>query len=234
MSSLKYVIKMFNQYYLRDCGDFFEEIYDLEQATIFSSKKKAIACVLDSTYSSNSEVFLLDDILPEFLLWKKSGMVRRNLPKINRLVSRPYNGEGMDEVLKFTSYMFMNENKVDYDDYCTWPKLREVTKFIFDKECHSIDGKREITFSIAVSQDDDDYRLLEDEIKLTIPYITYRVDGNPHISIFDHTLSEFGSYYLIYNEIDNSHTITTGAGSILFSGTFEEVFIHIKNHYYYS
>jgi hypothetical protein len=228
-----YVIQLFDEYWLRDANDHIDEVYDLEAATQFKTKKAAKALIASVTLSEYCKIQKYADILPDFLEWKKNGMVRREIPKITE-ESRKYDGEGLEEVIAFHKYHHTHQQEIRYKDYATWPDVEDFLECFYKTgHYHSMDATETMTtFSVKVNQTAE-YEIFKKELELLVPHVTWFDDGYACMSIFDHECSEYESRYFLFNKDEDKHVIRNHRGSELYSGTLEECFYRISGRYYY-
>ncbi len=249
---MKYIISLFKNiegrgYFFRDAGDHVEEIYDLEKATIFSSKKAAEEAVKSTKMEEYCKIEKYDDLIEEFLKWKEAGMVRRTIPKINKKVSRPYNGEGLEEVIEFKKYHHTHEAEITYEHWKTWPYLSKFLDNFYDHEFYTNRNYTEsyMTFKIKIERNKSSFEKFKEEFDRLIPHVTYKIPGETNdgipveylcFSIFEHTCSEHGIYNFYFNTFEDKHKIvktTYGHTRDYFQGTFEECYNEIKSELYY-
>ena len=200
---MSYIIKHdFDQstpYYVRVVDERnFEETYNPNFATVFTSKKDAKEWI--NTYSSMkdySKVVELQSAAQKYKVWCEKGMVRRKLNCIDQVKSRPYKGENYEQVIDWwvNYHKLVDERKIKYDHYKTWPNLYEVTQHLHDIECyHSHEyNQKFMTFSIYTKSTGkfDDFKA---ELDLVLEKITYKDDeGYLILPIFDHFISEHGN-----------------------------------------
>lgn len=229
---MQYVVKMFDKYYMKVNEDSIDEIYDLESATIFSSKAAAIEATKEFTMTEHCNVVKHDDVIEDFLKWKDGGMVRRNLPKLNKIYSRDYDNDPLEVVIDWTIYKKEHENKISYEHYTTWPNIGQFCKNFYDVESYYNDDYSNMfhTFRIKVDRDNS-FKDFEKEYWLLDSYVTFEDDdGGKIYPIVDHELSEYDSRSLY---VDGDSCKIVGRFDILFEGTLEECFNEIRSRYYY-
>ena len=230
---MKYVVKMFEEYWLRVCEDHMEELYDLEKATVFNTKKAAKNAINDFNMVEYCEILKLEEELPKFLEWKAGGMIRRSLPKLNKSYSRPYNGEGLEDVIDWHLYLKEHEDEISYTDYKTWPDVHEFLDNFYKTESYweGDYGKLVHSFKLMVSKEAN-YSKFKKELNKLTPYVSYKEDDYLIFSIFDHELSEYESRYFHYKS-DKDCKIMDDRGNTKLKGTLKECFNKIKQYYYY-
>lgn len=198
---MTYVIQhYFNQevpYFVRVVNNTtFEEIYDPQQATQFKTKKEAQKWIdFASQMKRNSKVVEYQESVQQFLDWANNGMVRRTLNCINRVMSRPYNNESLEEVIDWWIYSRTNDDEIDYDDYKTWPELYNITKHLWGVNgyCSKDYKKLYISFEIY-SKQSGQFEDFEKELNMVLDKITFKdEEGYLILPIFDHYLSEHGN-----------------------------------------
>lgn len=230
----KYVIQSFDKYFIKDKGNMLEEIYDLYHATVYDSVHDAKNICASCAYFKHFKILKYDTVKKEFDKWTAGGMVRRQLSKIDKKMSRKYNGEPLEEVIKFFIYHHANEDKVRYQDYRTWPDLFLLSKMLMKTEKYSNRDFSEfwITFNIAVKRDLSLSEFKQD-LGLALKYATYKKNGFYVFSIMDHELSSYECRYLYVHESEDRAQIVNHKERIKFEGSLEECFGEIKTKYYY-
>jgi hypothetical protein len=230
----QYVIKAFDKYFIRDAGNCLDEIYDLYQATIYESVQDAKKVFASCTYSEYFKIEEYDSVKKEFDEWKAGGMVRRKLSKIDKEMSRKYNGEPLEEVIKFFIYHHANEDKVRQKDYSTWPDLYLLSKILMGTESYSDRDYTNswITFKISVKKDVS-FTDFKQDIDLALKYTTFKKNGFYIFHIMDHELSRYECRYLHIHESEDRAQIVNHRERIKFDGSIEECFKEIKEQYYY-
>lgn len=227
---------MFDQYWMVDKGDSIEEVYDLECATRFKTKKEAKALIDDTKYEEYCEVVKYDDVIGDFMEWKNAGMVRRHISKIDRSYSRPFDKDkdDLESVINFYKFHTENEDSVKFSDYTTWPNLDFFLKNFYHLNSYYTDGMSDKLMSAQLMVNKNaDFDTFKKEVELMSQYVTFMDDdGLCVFDIFEHTLSEFDSYYFHYNKNEDKHKIV-GRYRKMFSGSLEKCFEEIKREYYY-
>lgn len=223
-----YVIKLFENWWVREVDqEVFHEIYDLEKATQYKTKKEAKAFLENITLSEYAEIVKYEDEIDKFLQWKEQGMIRRVL---SMRKSKAYNGEGLKEVIQFHKNNYLDDMSVDYEDYKTWPKINNFMTYFYDIEAYHNKNEfegLEFTFQIKVEKDCL-FSQFKKEIKQLEKHVTYiDDDGYMVFPIFDKDLSQFGTRHFLYNPNEDKHKVEH------FEGTLKQCFEHIKKHYYY-
>lgn len=172
------------------------ETYDPELATQFKSEDEAQHWIdVNSPMKEYSKVVGFNDCISEYMEWKDGGSVRRVLECIDRSMSRPYNGEGLEDVIDWRMFYCNNDDKIDYDDYITWPELHSISNHLWELDHYSSWDRKEEYISFAIyTRRDGDYRVFEKELNMVIDMVTYKdEDGYLIFPIFDHYLSEHGN-----------------------------------------
>jgi adenosine deaminase len=198
---MSYIIKHdFDQpipYYVRLVdSEKFEELYCPKFATRFETREKAQEFI--DTYSSVAEYSKVVDAataIEEYDKWVESGTVRGTRKCINTTVSRPYNGESLDEVIDWWIYQKHNDNEIKYEHYETWPGLYSITKHLVEVGAYHNNDYSElfITFLIRTSKDGE-FSVFESELSKVMNRVTYKDDeGYLIFPILDHYLSEHGN-----------------------------------------
>jgi hypothetical protein len=217
----------------------FEEVYSPKFATQFETEKEAQKFI--DTYSSVAEYSKIVDAataIEEYDKWVESGTVRGTRKCINTTVSRPYNGESLDEVIDWWIYQKHNDREIRYEHYKTWPNLYSITKHLFELQAyHNNNDYSEIfiTFQISTPRDGK-FTEFESELGKVMNRVTYKDDdGYLIFPIFDHYLSEHGnSVSLLIHPETTKVKIGRGrySGGDEFS-TLEEAFNYMKKERYY-
>ena len=241
---MSYIIKHdFDQpipYYARLVdSEKFEELYSPKFATQFETREKAQEFI--DTYSSVAEYSKIVDVataIEEYDKWVESGTVRGTRKCINTTVSRPYNGESLDEVIDWWIYQKHNDREIKYEHYKTWPELYSISKHLFGVNVyHNSNDYSEtyITFQIRTSKDGE-FSVFESELSKVMNSVTYKDDeGYLIFPIFDHYLSEHGNScsLLIHPK---TKKVKIGRGRYSNSdefATLEEAFNYMKRDRYY-
>lgn len=174
----------------------FEEIYDPQQATQFKTKKEAQKWIdFASQMKTNSKVVEYQESVQPFLDWANNGMVRRTLNCINRIMSRPYNNESLEEVIDWWIYSCTNDDEIDYDDYKTWPELYSIAKHLWGVRGYHSEDYTELYISFEIySKQSGQFEDFEKELNMVLDKITFKdEEGYLILPIFDHYLSEHGN-----------------------------------------
>ena len=231
---MKYVVKMFDQYWLRECEDHMEEIYDLEQATQYDSKDAAKSAIGRFTYGEYCKIVQYKRALVSFKKWRGAGMIRRELPLVSEDWNRPFNPDvdGLLEVIKFKLFVAENEMQVTQENYNTWPdSLNEYLSCFYDKESYYEDmdtGKLGHTFQIMVTPGKATFEEFKAQLETLMPYVSYKDDDGWLIfPIFDKDLSAYGTRYLHYDPVTEMAHVED------YQGNLEDCFGAIERYYYY-
>lgn len=240
---MSYIIKHdFDQdipYYVRLVGPKkFEELYNPKFATNFKTKKEAQEFV--DKYSSMAEYSKIVDAvsaIDEYDKWVESGTVRRTLSCINTSMSRPYNGESLDEVIDWWVYQKHNDSKIKFKHYETWPELYSISKHLFSvNSYHNREyTEKYIAFEIKTPKDGN-FIEFETELNMVLDKVTYKTDeGYLIFPIFDYFLSEHGNSVslLIHPE---TKKVKIGKGRYSRDDEFaslEDAFNYMKQERYY-
>lgn len=237
----EYIIKLDfggTNYYVRDNENgTWDEILDPHFATVFNQKKQAKDWAKENiTFTEYVKVVQSEPEDKKFDEWVQKGMIRRSFNVINKEISRKYNNESPEDVLKqLILFQRTDENEYSYKDYATWPNLNSVFEFLFDTESY-VSRKNDDdyhTFSIYVKPDSK-YKNFEKEIQLIIPHITYfDSDGGKIISIFDRFLSAGGDSACLVANNDGTFSVKGAYFRPLEHKSLEECFGFIKKYRYY-
>lgn len=133
----------------------------------------------------------------EFEQWIELGYPCGQLGMKNLEMSRKYNDESPEEVLKWHVWnQRYGDQHVAYEDYETWPDLHGVFDHLFGVRGFYSDDYSSIavTASICASRDSN-FEDFKRELDVALPYVDYidEETGAKIIDIFDHYLSEFGN-----------------------------------------
>jgi len=211
----------------------FDYILNPYMATRFKTKKEAKEYIAHNMKDNHYKIVEYADAIHEFDRWVETGLSYGPRDKIDNNLSRPYNGESADEVLY---WWIASYSKADYvirfNDYTTWPKLREVFTHLWDIENYYDDnGNLLTTFSISVSRDATDVSIFENELNKILPHITYKnMKGEKIISIFEHSCS--GGYDIAVKK-NGKFTIHTRYSVAFDNLTIEQLFDRMKTSYWY-
>jgi hypothetical protein len=232
---MAFVIKAFDKYYIKDCGDYMEEVYDLYSATWFDTKEQAKSICAQSTYAEYFKVVSLAPEKKSFDTWTKAGMPRRKLDKIDPDLSRKYTGsETLEEVIQFYIDHYINENKISSDDYGTWPSLFEISSCLLAVQRYLNNDFTESWLTVKVGvRKTVSFSEFEKEVTLALPFITYMQDDFYSLPIMDHELSAYESRYLLIHKEKDSAKIIGSRDRIIVSGTLQVCFNIIQEEFYY-
>lgn len=231
----QYVIRSFDRYWLMNREDEISEVHDLMFATTFKRKKDAQAVIDSISIGEYCEIVeLTDDLVRANDEWISQGMIRRTIPKFT---STKYNGEGVEEVIKFYRFHIQNEAKVAYEDYKTWPIVGDFLDNFYD--CvffRDEDGNSSGSVQIKVERDKSTFEDFEDELEIVKPFVdrVTELDGKEYkiFPIFDHELSCHETRNLLYHD-HNDCKISGRFDRHHLSGTLEECYNLIKRSFYY-
>ena len=157
----------------------FYEVYDPRNATQFEIKKEAQQWIdVSSSMKKYSRVVDFDESVRDYEDWVNGGTVRRALACINRIMSRKYNNDPLEEVIDWWVYAVNNSDSIDRDDYRTWPDLFEISKHLGSVQSYlSKDNKeRYITFEIYTRKNGD-FGDFQRELNMVIDKVTYKDEG---------------------------------------------------------
>jgi len=206
-------------------------------ASFFKTKKEAretIKKYYSDTGSSNN--IIIDDSkelhFSEYQNWIDNGCTYRIRPIKNSDYSKPYDKEERMDVLKWWVYYLKNEDEISYSDLITWPKLGLLFCCIRDVICWFDDVNNDylLTFSMMVKKECD-FETFKNEFYSVQEYIDRKDDGFKFVDIFEHTLSEFCSYNLLYN--DNVFKIMRNNREYKKFDNLEDLFDFWKSNLYY-
>ncbi len=166
-------------------------------ADSFALKKDAKCFIEKYVVMDEIQIYKLNNETQKYLEWLAEGPIYRTMPVKSVELSRQYNNESPEEVLKWHLKYLENQDSVTYDDYQTWPKLYSVFNHLweinscYDKETYS---KLEYRFSICV-RPTSSLDTFKSEMKLIQKYAAKLYDKNDDVvlDVFDHYLSEYGN-----------------------------------------
>jgi hypothetical protein len=225
-----YVIKAFDNYFIRDDGDKLSETYNLYNATKFKTKEEAEDVCASCNISEYFKIIPFSSAKIKYDKWAEEGMVRRKINKIDRKISRKYEGGGLKEVLDFRVQHIKNENLIAYSDYKTWPQLYGVSKYLNNVSSYT-DGR--LTVEIQIKKDGV-FKDFYEEIIVCIPFITHIENNYYVLPIVDHELSKFESRYLCIHK-DLKHGLIRNSRKVLIheEDKLENCFEYIKKYFWY-
>lgn len=214
----------------------FDEIYNPKFATQFKTKKEAQKWIdMNSQYSRMSFVVDFDESIEKYEEWFNSGTVRRTLACINRIMSRQYNNESLEEVIDWWIYEKNHDDEIDFNDYKTWPHLYSISKHLWDVEAyHSSDYKElYVTFEIHTRQDGN-FDEFQRELNLVLNKVTYKnEDGYLILPILDHYLSEGGNSVSLLIHPETQKVKIEGRWDYDEFSSLKDAFEYMKRERYY-
>jgi hypothetical protein len=165
-----------------------------------------------------------------------SGSARRTLNCIDQTMSRPYNGEGLDEVIDWHVYRKENDSKIKFEHYSTWPELYTLSKHLWEVVEYSDRNLKEsyIGFEIHTSRVGV-FKEFEEDINRVIDKVTYKDDdGFLIFPVLDHFLCEGGDSVslLIHPKTGEAKVEGRWVEEIKFS-SLEDAFNYLKKERYY-
>lgn len=231
----QYVIRSFGSCWLMDREGEVNETHDLMFATTFKRKKDAEAVIDSVSIGGHCEIVeLTDDLVRVNDDWLAQGMIRGTIPKFTPM---KYNGEGVEEVIKFYRFHIQNEAKVAYEDYKSWPNVGDFLDNFYDCEFYrEEDDTISGSVQIKVKRDNGTFEDFEDELEIVKPFVdcVTEIDGKEYkiFPIFDHELSCHETRNLLYHDASDCK-ITGRSGREYRSGTLVECYNLIKERFYY-
>ena len=225
-------------YYVRTLSNNkeFEEVYNPKFATTFNTTEEAQSWI--DTYSSMadfSKIVEASEAIEDYEQFVNGGTVRRTLACINTSMSRPYNGEGLKEVIDWWIYANLNDDEIKFEDYQTWPRLYSISKHLSEVQTyHNKEYTEEyITFEIY-TEPKGRFKDFEKELNMVIDKVTLK-DGDGYLDfpIFDHYLSEGGNSVSLFIHPE-THKVRIGGrwGSDDFD-SLKDAFDYMKRERYY-
>lgn len=225
-------------YYVRDNGDTWQEIYDPSMATTFKTKKAAKKWYTENTtLAEYMSVAKKTEAVASFALWLASGGIRLERQKVDLSHSRPYNGESPDEILAWRIANTKKEGAaatVRFEDYVTWPDLHSVFNNIFSVGSYSGRGdeSRSISFCIFVRKQSK-FATFQEELGKILPHVTKEdKEGAKVLDIFDYYCGDGGNTMWLRALPDGTYTVGT-RWTYAASGDLETVFNYIREERYY-
>lgn len=222
------------EYFVRVNPEGWDEIYSPVFATRFATKKEATSWSKENTtYGEYAVACSAQKEIEKYEKFLAEGTIRRSFELLDKTVSRKYNNESPEEILKWW-ISYKGDDHVRHEDYMTWPDIYTCFKYLHVVELwNSKDYKEKyLSFQMKVSPDGN----LEDfkkELNLVVEDITrLDEDGNKVISIFDHYLCEGGDSVNFLIRPNGTYAIE-GRYTHKVSGTLEEVFKYWKAERYY-
>ena len=183
-----YIIKVFDEYFLKDDGDYVIETYSPILATDFKTKKEAKEYVAKNTeWKENATIVKrTQKLIDGFNAWLTT-MERRRFEKIDR--SGKYDFEpskhGRDAVFEFWMNEHNHTDAMPFESFVTWPDLSEYFKNLYSV-CRTGDHAYYVE---CWFRNGDDYNMFEKEMVYLFEHVT--VD-ELEISVFDRFLCEGG------------------------------------------
>lgn len=206
----------------------FNETYNPEFATKFSSKKEAQDWVDKcSPMEDRSIVVTYKEEYDRFKEWYDGGMIRGSIACIDPAISRPYNNEKLEDVIDW--WINSHDSYVKQEHYRTWPYLNAMAYHLHGVEVFRDHGESEVSFSIKTNRDGN-FKVFKEELELVINRVT-RIDERGFLifSVFDHYLSENGNSVCL---LIHPETKEVEISSIKFT-SLEKAFEYLKKERYY-
>lgn len=206
------------------------EVYDFYSATVFRTAKDAIDWSKENTtFADHAIAVKFEKEKERFDKWAQEGMIRREIPIVDKEMSRTYNNESPKQVLEWhIAKNTTGEFRVRYEDYKTWPDLYTCFEHLW-----SVKGRRKelLTVEMAVKSDAV-FETFKTELKLALTYITCKEDGAFVIPIFDHHCGAGGNFVDFYYKSDDNCWIE-GRFDTVFEGNLRECFEYWKKERFY-
>mgnify|MGYP005851136987 CR=1 FL=1 len=205
---MKTILESFDRYYVRTHDDgSWDEVYDPNAATVFSSKKKAVEWAKECT-TMEKYILPITDIdtrIKEFDEWVSNGMVCRTVPALNKKYNILFNSTKHDrmDVLKWL-YNFSAdpefEHTITQEVYSSWNNVKYSNMFQHFRDMNAYEyAERYVSFSISVAPDSK-FESFKEEIDLLLNNFEFDFlddNGNLVIDITDNDLSETRSPFLV-------------------------------------
>lgn len=234
----KYVIALnFNKEnyttYIKVCEDCFKLMLDPSSASEFKTSTEALNCLRNNTdLDEYCNIVSKDDAIVEFNDWKAKGMVISERELVNNNISKKYNGETPDEILKWWINYCKSNSRIRHSDYRTWPKLYSVFEYIFDTVKYSY-IENDYSFSLRFDKVTSNFESFVKEFNKIKDVATHKnPEGYTVFEIFNRDLNETRTSKLLYKSFD--HCIVEEGFSSNVYGTLEQCFNFLKNERYYT
>lgn len=228
-----YIVCLFEQYYLRVNQANWDEIHNPHFATSFDAKKEANEWLKkNTTLSEYAKAVSAEEAIKKYDEWMKDGGIRRSFDFVNNVLSRKYNNESAEDVLEWR--LTVEPDSIRYEDYATWPDLRDKFEHLWDVERYHNDDYTEKFLSVQLYfKPDSKYKTFKKEFGLVLPHVTrLSEDGYKTFSVFDHFLSEGGDYVELFYKTENDCYVS-GRWSDKVRGSLKECFEYLKTERYY-
>lgn len=164
----------------------------------------------------------------------KVGISVRTIP-VKSKISRPYNNEGPNEVLKWRiEHAKLPENSVSFEDYKTWPDLHMVFEHLHGLQQYwdTDYTQKFVSFQVCVKRDSK-FGTFMRELKKVLKHVTLKDDdSNIILDVFDHYLNEYGNSVSLVI-IDDDHWKVAGQWDACIEGTPRECFDYLCRERYY-
>lgn len=227
-----YIICLFEQWYVRVNPTDWDELYNPHFATLFASEKDANNWVKkNTTFAEYAKAVDSEESIKKYNEWIDKGSIRRSFALVDNTLSRKYNGESAEDVLKWR--LTVEPDSIRYEDYATWPNLHQKFNNLFQIERYhrGKDEKTLISLSIFFRKTAK-FKVFRKELDLVLPSVTLIEDGYKIFSVFDHFLSEGGNSVKLFYKADNDCEVR-GRYCNTIKGTLKDCFDYlVKNRYY--
>ena len=222
---------LLNKEYFSKKGDEIIGFHNPELATRFGTKEEAKA--FQSEISLKTKITTIDE---ECELFKKTDWVYRKFKCVNKTLNIPYKkGDDKVSVLNWwMRYNKSNDRETTYDVYSTYPKLYSLFSHLWNISRYTSKNyvNKYITAEIYTNQEGTYNDFLE-ELNLVINDVTYlSEDGYKILPIFDKDLSEYGSRYLYFKDVNDCY-IQEGYRTNMNKSTLSECFKKMTKEFYY-
>ena len=252
---MKAILKSFDQYFVRVNSDnSWDEVYDPNVATIFSSKKKAREWAEENTtLSEHMETESnIERIKKDHAEWVNNGMIRRSFDPLPVNMNQMFDPEKHDAMDIFNWFYEFNSNPeydmlIKQEVYSSWSDARyseNYFEFIDEVQSfynHDDFSKRYISFRIKVYPNSkfEDFKKEMDVILENFNFNLVDDNGSLMIDIFDHDLSATRSPVLFMIDYENDKWALAdvrfkfGDEYDIGPTSLEECFNYIRKNWYY-
>jgi hypothetical protein len=227
-----YFINLFQKYYMRLNESNWDEIYNPHFATSFSTKTEAHDWIVKHTNLLEYAVPVpAEESLIKYDEWMKSGGIRRTFAFVNNDLSRKYNNENAEEVLKWR--LAIDSDNIRYEDYKTWPGLNQKFENLYTVEKFHNREYTETYLSIKLFfKKSSKFETFKKELDLVLPSVTRIEDGYKLFSVFDRFLSEGGNS-VDFCYLSDEKCKVTGRWDSVIEGSLKECFDYLLEERFY-
>ncbi|MEX0930982.1 MAG: hypothetical protein WDZ68_01675 [Candidatus Paceibacterota bacterium] len=233
---MKYVIKLFDQYYLRVNKDTWDEVYSPYFATTFPKAKDAKKWVEDNTtFSDSAKAVRVDRAIANYDKWVEAGMVRRTFNFLDGDISRFYNNEDKYQILEWRwKYLNTPDFEIKQEHYNSWPNLYDVFEHLWSFEKYHSEDFYEHFFTIKIRvRKDSEYAKFKEELDLVLDRLNFfDKDGCLVINVFD-SRCVIGYAVKLFKRPDGKWYVEGRYNQIVGPTTLKKCFEYLKAEAYY-